>query len=192
MTLQLPDWAWAEGSLRSRWKRDLWSGPKREIIFPQQLFCCLWMQKKATNQDRVSFYVGSLDDDIDIKQSLMGYEYGNMLHTWFFPPIYSSSLLHFINICRLVNHLDCWSNVLMFFSLSLFSYSEVFVQLYAARGALVLKWECSDDCGALHVCNSSENVINIHTGECRETNVGRKLLFFSTDFVARLPRKLNS
>lgn len=77
--------AGAEETYANDKKHDLWSGTKEEIIFPQHLFCFLWKQKKVESQDQILFYVGSLDDNRDIKDSIMDYEYGSnmyaLLHT---------------------------------------------------------------------------------------------------------------
>lgn len=73
--------AGAEEAYTDDKKRDLRSGKNKEIIFPQHLFCFLWKKNKAENQDQVLFYVGSLDENIDIKSSIMDCEYGSNIYT---------------------------------------------------------------------------------------------------------------
>lgn len=84
------------GNLRTRWKRDLWSGLREEIIYPQELLCCLWQWNKAENQDQILFYVRTLDDNIDIEDGFVDNKYSNVLHTCTEDFFYASPLNYII------------------------------------------------------------------------------------------------
>lgn len=123
-----------------------------------RLFCCLWKWKKATIQDQILFYVGSLDDNIDIKESLMDCKFGNILHTW----TQSDDFSYILLTITFHLYLPTWKS----FGL-LVRHSNLFLMCFNADKSI-----CSAvhyTCGmsvvlSIHSNSTLLNVISIHTG----------------------------